>query len=148
MTSLIETKDLRDHYATKLITSEIPISDRFTLVRYKNNLDHKLIEELKVDFIGLEHHESRVMANPAVSSAVTAYGRIHMMQFKTGEMADHIYYTDTDSIFTDVKLPDHMVGKGLGLMKDELDGGVITKAVFLGIKRYCIPSGTARKRFY
>jgi len=50
-----------------------------------------------------------------------------------------LYYTDTDSIFVDKELPDYklnLVGKELGQLKDELSGGVIKKAYFLGIKKY------------
>jgi hypothetical protein len=47
-----------------------------------------------------------------------------------------LYYTDTDSIFTDKELPEYLIGKALGQLKDELNGGVIKKAYFLGIKKY------------
>ena len=58
-----------------------------------------------------------------------------MMKYKSLPNIN-VYYTDTDSIFTDKALPDHMVGKDIGLMKDELDGGYIREAYFLGIKKY------------
>ena len=45
-------------------------------------------------------------------------------------------YTDTDSIFTTKKLPDSLIGKDLGLMKDELNGCIISEAYFLGVKQY------------
>lgn len=34
------------------------------------------------------------------------------------------------------KLPEYLVGKDLGQLKDELNGGIIKKAYFLGIKKY------------
>ena len=40
------------------------------------------------------------------------------------------YYSDTDSIFISGKLPDIEIGYELGQMKDELNGGIITKAIF------------------
>jgi hypothetical protein len=83
------------------------------------------------------YHQTQQMvkANIAIASAVTAYARIEMMKYKTipGII---IYYTDTDSIFINKILPQHLIGTGLGLMKDELDGGVIKKAYFFGIKKY------------
>jgi hypothetical protein len=50
--------------------------------------------------------------------------------------SEGVIYTDTDSIFTTNKLPDNLIGKELGLMKDELNGNVIEKAYFFGIKQY------------
>lgn len=47
-----------------------------------------------------------------------------------------LYYTDTDSIFVDKELPQYLIGKDLGQLKDELNGGVIKKAYFFGIKKY------------
>ena len=46
--------------------------------------------------------------NVAITSAVTAKGRLALFQFmnKTGET---LFYTDTDSLFRDKSLPDYMV---------------------------------------
>jgi len=68
----------------------------------------------------------------AIASAVTAYARVHMSKFKNNPDFN-LYYTDTDSIFIDRPLPDHMVGKELGQMKLEY---VFTDCVFLGAKIY------------
>ncbi len=129
VTELIKTKDLQKCYLTKIINRIVNVTPDFSLIRYVNNVDHDIIKTLQVNFEGLQHEETTVMNNVGISSAVAAYGRIHMMQFKVGDMADHICYTDTDSIFTDKPLPASMLGKGLGLMKDELDGAVIKKAL-------------------
>ena len=48
----------------------------------------------------------------------------------------NIYYFDTDSLFVNKPLPDYLIGDGLGQLKDELKGGYIKKAYFLGIKKY------------
>nr|YP_009715291.1 hypothetical protein [Russula subnigricans]QGK88097.1 hypothetical protein [Russula subnigricans] len=47
-----------------------------------------------------------------------------------------LYYTDTDSIFTDKEIPNYLIGNDLGQLKDELNGEFIKKAYFLGIKKY------------
>lgn len=73
------------------------------------------------------------MSNVAIASAVTAYARIHMIQFKNNE---NCFYTDTDSIFTDKPLDIKFMGKEIGLMKDEMDGVVINQGLFMGIKKY------------
>jgi len=56
-----------------------------------------------------------------------------MIPFK---LKDSVIYTDTDSIFTTQKISKSLIGKGLGLMKDEMDGILIKEALFLGIKKY------------
>jgi hypothetical protein len=82
-----------------------------------------------------------IKSNVAIASAVTAYGRIIMNKYKTlpGYI---IYYTDTDSIFVNKVLPDHMVGEELGQMKNELSKiskeGKANEGIFLGIKRYSL----------
>nr|YP_009348168.1 hypothetical protein [Hericium coralloides]APX41121.1 hypothetical protein [Hericium coralloides] len=60
---------------------------------------------------------------------------MEMVKFKTDPNIN-IYYTDTDSMFVDKPLDNKLVGDDIGLMKDELKGGVIDKALFLGIKKY------------
>ena len=136
MTKLVERDNIVKEMMSKTITAIIDITDKYHLISYTANMNPQLLKDLQVKFINVEEHKASVMNNSGIASAVTAYGRIHMMQFKVGEMADHIYYTDTDSIFTDKELPSHMMGSALGLMKDELDGALIDRAHFLGIKRY------------
>ena len=48
----------------------------------------------------------------------------------------NLYYTDTDSFFVDTELPNYLIGNNLGQLKDELNGKVIKKGYFLGIKKY------------
>lgn len=70
------------------------------------------------------------------ASAILSYSRIHMSYlFKyIEENKGSIYYTDTDSIFTDIKLPDHMIDdKKLGKLK--LDSEIL-EAYFVADKQY------------
>jgi hypothetical protein len=64
-----------------------------------------------------------------------------MMDYKN-HPGFEVYYTDTDSLFTDKPLPEYLVGKELGQMKNEtLDKyGVdsIAAATFVGLKKYGI----------
>lgn len=75
-----------------------------------------------------------VKSNVAISAAVTAYARIERMKYKTLD-GYTIYYSDTDSAFLNKPLPKHLVGNGIGLMKDELNGKIIKRALFLGNKK-------------
>ena len=71
--------------------------------------------------------------NVAIASAITAYARIHMTQFKNNPNFI-LYYSDTDSAYLDRPLPDYMVSNTeLGKMKLE---HVLDKAIFLSPKVY------------
>jgi len=73
--------------------------------------------------------------NIAIASAITAYARIHMTQFKkTSEF--NLYYTDTDSIYIDKPLSDELVSKTeLGKMKLE---NKLERSIFISPKVYCL----------
>ena len=69
----------------------------------------------------------------AIASAITAYARIHMSQFKNNPNFN-LYYSDTDSIYIDKPLPQHMISNTiLGKMKLEC---ILIDAIFLSPKMY------------
>lgn len=70
--------------------------------------------------------------NIANASAVTASARI-FMSFLKNNPDYKLYYTDTDSYFTNKPLPDYLIGNNFGQFKLE---NVISKAVFLAPKVY------------
>jgi hypothetical protein len=75
--------------------------------------------------------------NIAIASAITAYARIHMSQFKNNPDFK-LFYSDTDSIYIHKPLPDDMVNpKILGKMKLE---NILDKAIFLAPKVYYLIS--------
>ena len=82
-----------------------------------NNLESVLDEQI------IQHFESSVKSNVAIAAAITAYARIHMLQFK---IPGQILYTshlveeseDTDSIITNTPLNPSLVGTELRLMKE------------------------------
>jgi len=105
-----------------------------------NNLNLDLISSIKLNddlyFIEANIDDSKHFeVNVGISSAITAYSRIHMQRIKRycQENNIKIYYFDTDSLFTDQPLPDYMVGKDLGLFKLEY---IFKEVVFLGPKIY------------
>jgi len=70
-----------------------------------------------------------------IAAAITAYSRIHMTQFKNNPSIN-LYYTDTDSIYTDSNLDEQLLNnKLLGKLKLE---NVCKKAIFLGPKLYAL----------
>ena len=72
--SLQDIIDLSKNYLVQL---------KNPLVEQKTNLDN-----------AFETHN----INIAIASAVTAYARIHMSQFKNNPNLPNLYYTDTDSV--------------------------------------------------
>jgi hypothetical protein len=85
----------------------------------------------------LNHHNN---INVGIAAAITALARIYMSKFKNNPLIK-LFYTDTDSIFTD-KSPEQMntifndiIGNKLGQLKLEC---VINRAVFLAPKAYCL----------
>nr|YP_009690311.1 DNA polymerase family B [Fomitiporia mediterranea]QEG57091.1 DNA polymerase family B [Fomitiporia mediterranea] len=71
--------------------------------------------------------------NIAVGAAITANARIYMSQFKNNPNYN-LYYTDTDSVFVNKPLADHLIdNKMLGLLKLE---HVLDKFVAIGPKVY------------
>lgn len=142
--TLIETKnvykkDLAQFYGNYTIFSEISINENISTILMSSNLDYNLINEIKTDTtLDLITNFRTVKSHVGIAAAVTAYARIEMMKYKVllPKLGINFYYTDTDSAFVDGELPQELIGNELGLMKDELKGGWIKKAYFLGIKKY------------
>ena len=69
-----------------------------------------------------------------VAFAITAYARIYMTYYKNNN--DFIlYYSDTDSAFTNKPLKNELIGNELGKMKLE---NICKKVIFLSPKTYCL----------
>lgn len=133
----IKKDDLINYMLTSVIDNYIEINEDIVVLLIKNNLSPDFIKELNIFLITTNFkynvNNTIIKSNVALASAVTAYARIQMIPYK---LLSGTLYTDTDSIFTSDKLPDHLIGKELGQMKDELDGLLINKGYFLGIKQY------------
>lgn len=104
----------------------------YNLIKHLNNENINVKDEFNTFYNNINKN---VKSNVAISAAVTAYGRIERMKYKTLD-GYTIYYSDTDSAFLNKPLPQHLVGNGIGLMKDELNGKIIKRALFLGNKKY------------
>jgi DNA polymerase type B, organellar and viral len=136
---LIETvnifnKDIYSYLLYRLIKHIIIINDDISVLLLECNSNSLFIDKLNQI---LDHNfinkYSIVKSNVAIAAAVTAYARIEMIPYS---LMEGTVYTDTDSIFTTDLLPDHLIGKDIGLMKDELNGITIKEGLFLGIKKY------------
>jgi DNA polymerase elongation subunit (family B) len=85
----------------------------------------------------LKNSEDFSNVSVAISSAITSYARIYMNNIKLNilKRGGNIYYTDTDSIVTDIKLENKYVGKSLGQFKLEHE---ILLGYFISSKTYCL----------
>ena len=73
-----------------------------------------------------------IKSNVAIAAAITAYARIKMIPYK---LLPGTIYTDTDSIITDLELPEELVSPNeLGKLKLE---HIITEGYFISDKTYC-----------
>lgn len=84
---------------------------------------------------GLIEDKGEHNVSVSVAAAISAYSRIHMSQFKNNPNIN-LYYSDTDSIYTDSGLNENLISDmKLGKLKLE---HVCKKALFLGPKLYCL----------
>jgi hypothetical protein len=127
--------DIDKYLISRVVKTIIEINNEKSCMLLQANIDNDILSKLNLD-LSLKLNNSipfEVKSNVALAAAVTAYSRVHMLPFK---MNGDVLYTDTDSIFTSNKLDLTLIGKDLGLMKDELNGIIIKEAYFLGIKQY------------
>ena len=125
-TLTINRSDIHMYIVTNVIKTIIPIDEYRCTILMVKNINFDMVRELNLNFsLGIKEYSKTINSNVAIASAITAYARIHMIPFKVDP---NTKYTDTDSIFTTKKLPDSLIGKDLGLMKDELSGCKISEA--------------------
>jgi spore cortex formation protein SpoVR/YcgB (stage V sporulation) len=96
--------------------------------------DHILIFFNKIDLINEEDTSTHNVSIP-IAAAITAYSIIHMSFFKNNPLIN-LYYTDTDSIYTDSEIDKSFISQTeLGKLKIE---HICNKAIFLAPKLYCL----------
>jgi hypothetical protein len=95
--------------AMEALIDFLPLGDNY-LVQSKSP---KAVLKTQLDN-GKETHN----INIAIASAVIAYARIHMSQFKNNSNLPNLYYTDTDSLYFDGPISDKFISENeLGKLK-------------------------------
>ncbi len=117
-TQLIDKEEFSDFIERNIIESFDDIDKNNLLITYKP----------KVEIDGELEYSNSI----AIASAITAYSRVFMSQFKNNPSFS-LLYTDTDSGFFEGELPLELIGSGLGLFKLEAK---YKEIVFLGPKIY------------
>lgn len=118
-------KDYFPDFENKYLDSVLNFKELgdYILVSYEN-------EKSEIENEGSTHNVS-----VSVASAITAYARIHMSQFKNDPNIN-LYYTDTDSIYTDSEIDPSLLSETkIGKLKLE---NTCKKAIFLTPKVYCL----------
>lgn len=142
VTEILSQKAFSSKMLMYRITSYKELSDDRVMVTYIPKLDHELITSHGLDFLKVvrKHKDNEVQAinitSVVISAAVTAYARIHITKLKLDILrkGGKIYYSDTDSIITDIKLSDDLVSANkLGLLKLE---HTLDEAIFISNKIY------------
>ena len=128
----------------KLINSYKHLDNNKVLVTYIDKLNNDVIKSHGLDIIKISNQykdkESSAIENASIviSAAVTGYARIFMSKLKLDILSKNgsIYYADTDSIVTDIKLDNDIVDpKLLGKLKLE---HTVKKGIFVSGKTYCL----------
>ena len=124
---------------TRKVTQEVDITTKDTLLCYLPGPDKDVIDEFEVDtnkalnlreFSGVDKHTFIKNISIPIAAAVTSYARIYMSKAKLNILKNKgkIYYSDTDSIITDIELDKSIVDpKEIGKFKleHELDIAII-----------------------
>ena len=121
----------------QIIGRPVKITDNDYRVTYDSKIDRDICLDHDIDYIKVQNltpkkDVERLNEFKDVSlttaAAVTAYARVYMSKLKKDmsklkkdilNRGGNIYYTDTDSIVTDIPLDDSLVGEGLGMFKLE-----------------------------
>lgn len=120
---IVIKKDDDSFYKNKNIKDLIELGDYY-IIRVKDSPYE--LETKRQDF--------NANINIAIASAVTAYARIHMTEFKNNLSLPNLYYTD--SLYFDGPLPDNFISPNiLGKLKLE---GIYDQALFLAPKVYAL----------
>lgn len=98
-------------------------------------IDRVEVGDYWIIFFRCENTSANRNVSVSISSAITAYSRINMSQYKNNPKIN-LYYTDTDSVYTDSDIVVSFIhSKQLGKLKLE---NISKDVIFLGPKMYCL----------
>jgi hypothetical protein len=119
------------------LSNKFILDDQFDIldvIDFKNNqelISYRKRNDPNIDNNSEENKFKKVSI--VVASAITAYGRIHMSQFKNNPEIGDLLYSDTDCIAITGELNPKHIGKGIGQMEVEKQ---FIKVVYLAPKVY------------
>lgn len=116
ITTIMKNKDLDYILTTIEVKSFKPINSTNTMITYSPLINKEICEKHNLDYykVVLKENKHNIIDNIdifentsiAIAAFTTSYARIFMNQIilKILSLGGKVYYTDTDSIFTDLDL--------------------------------------------
>lgn len=143
-TAIVNLNKLDTLLSTRKVYDIRELSVNSYLVNYDTKLSKEILENLNLNIAKLvdknkdiETNDTHSFLSISTASAITAYARIYIneIKLKIRNLGGEIYYSDTDSIVTNIKLPNDIVGNELGKFKLEYR---IKRAIFISSKIYLL----------
>ncbi len=129
--------------ATHEVKSWVQLNEDYFLITYVPQISKTVCEASGFDYIKVLNSQKKDMeknrkfqdVSISTAAAITSYARIFMNKVKIWILDNKglIYYMDTDSIVTNISLPNELVGDRLGQFKKEYQ---IEKGYFISAKTY------------
>lgn len=147
VTKMVNETDHDFIISTRQVSNTIKVADDVYMITYNPNVSKYICNEFGLDFIAVlntnkfeegDNNKTYKSVSIPIASAVLAYARIYMAKIKQYILNNNgeIYYTDTDSIVTNIELPDYMVDPKI-IGKFKLEHKVI-QGYFISNKTYFI----------
>jgi hypothetical protein len=149
-TDLVNKKELDFILSTRNVLSLTEITEDFYLVIYEKQISKDVCLSHGLDYSkvlkqtfksklnkDIEYLDNFNDVSISTAAMILSYSRIFMSKIKLDilKRGGNIYYTDTDSIVTDIELAENLVGSGLGQFKLEFE---IKEGYFISNKTYCL----------
>jgi hypothetical protein len=131
ITKIVNKNSLDELLTTRECNSFKKITDNDYLVSYYPRVSKHVCESHGYDYLKVLQETGSVYnkelefsdVSLVISAAITSYARIYMSKIKLDILnkGGNIYYTDTDSIVSDIPLNEDLIGKDLGQFKLEYE---------------------------
>jgi hypothetical protein len=147
VTRYVNGEELELLFSTReIIGKPVKITNNDYKVTYNSLVDPDICSDHGIDYIKVQNLTTKTDVENvnefkdvslSTAAAVTAYARIYMSKVKLDilDKGGSIYYTDTDSIVTDIPLKESLVGDELGQFKLEYK---IKQGYYISNKTYYV----------
>lgn len=144
ITEIVQSEKLDLIITTREYNSFKELTENDYIITYYPEISKKICESHGLDYlkvlkseVNIEYGSESKDVSLTTAAAVTSYSRIFLASIKLDILnrGGNIYYTDTDSIVTDIPLRDELIGSNLGQFKLEHK---VKEAYFISAKTYCL----------